>query len=113
MFRDVDPLMDAPPDPGAQVPARQRVTALYAEHALGLVKLAKLMLGDQAAAEDIVQDAFLGLYRKWPTLADQDKALGYLRASVLNGCRTAHRGRIRRDRALQRWPRAQDIVSAE
>jgi RNA polymerase sigma-70 factor (sigma-E family) len=95
------------------VPARQRVTALYAEHALGLVKLAKLMLGDQAAAEDIVQDAFLGLYRKWPTLADQDKALGYLRASVLNGCRTAYRGRTRRDRALQRWPSMQDIVSAE
>jgi DNA-directed RNA polymerase specialized sigma24 family protein len=62
--------------------AGQRVTALYQAHALGLVKLAKIMLGDQPAAEDIVQDAFLGLYRKWPSLTDQSRALGYLRASV-------------------------------
>ena len=46
--------------------------------------------------EDVVHDAFLGLYRKWPKLHDQDRALGYLRTSVLNGCRTAHRGRTRR-----------------
>jgi RNA polymerase sigma-70 factor (sigma-E family) len=105
--------MDAPPDPGELLPARQRVAALYAEHALGLVKLAKLMLGDQAAAEDVVQDAFLGLYRKWPALEDPGKALGYLRASVLNGCRTAYRGRTRRDRALLRAPRLEDMVSAE
>jgi hypothetical protein len=33
-------------------PATHVVTALYAEHALGLVRLAVMMLGDQAAAED-------------------------------------------------------------
>jgi len=32
--------------------ARARVTALYAAHALGLVRLAHVMLGDRAAAED-------------------------------------------------------------
>jgi RNA polymerase sigma-70 factor (sigma-E family) len=113
MYKDVDPLMDAPPDARMPPEARQRVGTLYQEHALGLVRLAKIMLGDQAAAEDIVQDAFLGLYRKWPVLTDQDRALGYLRASVLNGCRTAHRRRTRRDRALFLSPRPQDIVSAE
>jgi RNA polymerase sigma factor (sigma-70 family) len=71
------------------------------------------MLGDQAAAEDIVQDAFLGLFRRWPSLNDQDRVLAYLRASVLNGCRTAYRGRTRRDRALRLTPRTQDMVSAE
>jgi RNA polymerase sigma-70 factor (sigma-E family) len=110
----VDHLTDAPPDPRTPPEARQRVAALYQEHALGLVKLAKIMLGDQAVAEDIVQDAFLGLYRKWPSLADQDRALAYLRASVLNGCRTAHRGRTRRDRALLFFvPKAEGIASAE
>jgi RNA polymerase sigma-70 factor (sigma-E family) len=113
MYRDVEPLTDAPPDPCAPPEARQQVAALYQAHALGLVKLAKIMLGDQSVAEDIVQDAFLGLYRKWPSLEDQDRALGYLRASVVNGCRTAHRGRTRRDRALRLTPRAGDIVSAE
>jgi Sigma-70 region 2 len=46
---------------------------------------AKVMLGDQSAAEDVVQDAFVGMYRRWPSLQHRDKALGYLRASVLNG----------------------------
>ncbi|MGH3245830.1 MAG: RNA polymerase sigma factor [Trebonia sp.] len=38
--------------------ATASVTALYAEHALGLVRLAVVMTGDRAAAEDVVQDAF-------------------------------------------------------
>ncbi len=36
-----------------------------------------LMLGDQAAAEDVVQDAFFGLYRRWGTLSDPDRAIFY------------------------------------
>jgi RNA polymerase sigma factor (sigma-70 family) len=51
------------------------------------------MLGDRAAAEDVVQDAFCGLYRNWSRLADQAKALPYVRSSVLNGCRSAMRRR--------------------
>jgi RNA polymerase sigma-70 factor (sigma-E family) len=78
--------------------ARQQVAALYQAHALGLVKLAVLMVGDQLTAEDVVQDAFLGLYRRWSALQDPEKALGYVRASVLNGCRMFHRGRYRRGR---------------
>jgi len=113
MYRDVEPLTDAPPDPYAPAGARQQVAALYQAHALALVRLAKIMLGDQAAAEDIVQDAFLGLYRKWPALEDRARALGYLRASVLNGCRSAHRGRTRLDRALFLAPKTADVVSAE
>jgi RNA polymerase sigma-70 factor (sigma-E family) len=93
--------------------ARQRVTALYQEHALGLVRLAKVMLGDQSAAEDIVQDAFFGLYRKWPSLTEQDRVVGYLRASVVNGCRSAYRASTRRDRALSFAAKPQDIASAE
>jgi len=42
------------------------VTALYEAHALGLVRLAVVMTGDQSGAEDIVQDAFLGL-TVWPS----------------------------------------------
>jgi RNA polymerase sigma-70 factor (sigma-E family) len=71
------------------------VTALYAEHALGLVRLAVIMLGDLPAAEDVVQDAFLGLYRRWDGLTDPAKALPYVRSSVLNGCRTVLRKRLR------------------
>ena len=78
------------------------VTALYAEHALGLVRLAVVMTGDPAAAEDIVQDAFLGLYRRWDRLPDMSAPVAYLRVSVVNGCRTAMRRRSR----LRLWPGA-------
>ena len=76
---------------------RQHVTALYQAHALGLVRLAVVMVGDQPTAEDVVQDAFLALYRRWPTLKDPDRALAYARASVLNGCRMVHRANSRHD----------------
>src|ERR1700742_3376383 len=77
-------------------------TALYAEHALGLVRLAAVMTNDRATAEDIVQDAFLGLYRRWDRLSDLTAPLAYLRVSVVNGCRTVLRRRSR----LGLWPRA-------
>ena len=76
------------------------MTALYEAHALGLVRLAVIMTGDQGSAEDIVQDAFLGLYRRWDRLAGLAHPLPYLRASVLNGCRTALRRRSRADQRL-------------
>ena len=78
------------PDAGAVL------TDLYRLHALALIRLAYVMLGDRQAAEDVVQDAFAGLYRRWGQLADQAKAVPYLRASVLNGCRSA----IRRQRPV-------------
>ncbi len=105
--------MDAPPYPRTPGGARQQVAALYQAHALSLVRLAKIMLGDQSAAEDVVQDAFLGLYRRWPSMADHERALGYLRVSVVNGCRGAYRGRSRLDRYLRLAVKPDDIVSAE
>ncbi len=69
------------------------VSALYAGHALGLIRLAHIMLGNRQAAEDVVQEAFIGLYRRWSYLDDQAKALGYVRSSVLNGCRSQLRRR--------------------
>lgn len=83
-------LRDRPPPD-----ALEGVTALYREHALGLIRLAVVMLGDRPAAEDVVQDAFAGLYRRWHTLTDTGKALSYVRSSVLNGSRSVLRKRSR------------------
>jgi RNA polymerase sigma-70 factor (sigma-E family) len=85
--------------------ATQAVTALYAEHALGLTRLAFLVLGDRGAAEDVVQEAFCGLYRAWGRLRDHRNVAGYLRVSVLNGCRSAIR-RARRTPAPLPSPHA-------
>jgi RNA polymerase sigma-70 factor (sigma-E family) len=73
----------------------EAVTALYAEHALGLIRLAVVLLGDRPAAEDVVQEAFCGLYRRWRSLSDTGKALPYVRSSVINGCRSVLRRRQR------------------
>jgi RNA polymerase sigma-70 factor (sigma-E family) len=87
-----------PPEPARDsglAPPAEAVTALYEAHALGLIRLAVVMLGDRPAAEDVVQEAFYGLYRRWHALSDTTNALAYVRSSVINGCRTALRRRVR------------------
>jgi RNA polymerase sigma-70 factor (sigma-E family) len=93
--------------------AEAAVTALYQVHAVGLIRLAVVMLGDRAAAEDVVQDAFAGLYRRWNHVSGQERALGYVRASVLNGCRTRLRARVRDDRLAAASPPTLAAASAE
>jgi RNA polymerase sigma-70 factor (sigma-E family) len=83
-----------------QAEVRRAVTALYEAHALELIRLGVVMLGDRAAAEDVVQEAFCGLYRRWHALSDPGNALSYLRSSVINGCRSALRRRVRRPAGL-------------
>lgn len=67
------------------------VTDLFRTCHLELVRLALMMTGDLATAEDVVQDVFERLHRRWPSLRDPAGGLAYARASVLNGCRSAHR----------------------
>jgi RNA polymerase sigma-70 factor (sigma-E family) len=89
---------DGMSDVGTVADAGLAVTELYQAHALGLTRLAFVMLGDRQAAEDVVQEAFYGLYRAWGRLPDHGNVLGYLRVSVLNGCRSA----VRRARRVPR-----------
>lgn len=59
----------------------------------GLVRLAYLLTASQAAAEDIVQDAFIRSHDK---LAGVERPAAYLRRAVTNGCWSWHR-RARRE----------------
>lgn len=78
------------------------VTDLFREHHLELVRLALLMTGDVATAEDVVQDAFERLHSRWHSLRRQDSGLAYVRSSVLNGCRSVHRrAQVARKHAAQ------------
>jgi RNA polymerase sigma-70 factor (sigma-E family) len=82
--------------PGRAVPAEASdadwaVAALFREYHLELVRLALVMVGDMATAEDVVQDAFEHLHKRWPRLREPGSALAYARSSVLNGCRSVHR----------------------
>src|SRR4051812_25167101 len=68
------------------------LVGLYRSHRLPLLRLAVLLTDDPGAAEDVVQDAFLALQRRWHAV-DPAAAAGYLRTSVVNGTRTLHRRR--------------------
>lgn len=89
--------------------ASEAVTGIYRTHALGLTRLAFLMLGDRQMAEDVVQEAFCGLYRAWGRMSDHANALGYVRTSVLNGCRSA----LRRSKRTPRPSAVPPAASAE
>ena len=69
------------------------MTELFRAHHLELVRLAMLIVGDLATAEDVVQDAFEQLHRRWRTLRKQSSALDYARSAVLNGSRSVLRRR--------------------
>ncbi len=72
---------------------RARVLALYDNEHASLVRLARLLVGDPEAAEDLVQDAFVRLYRARPALREPHAASAYLRTTVVR--RARRRGRRR------------------
>ena len=73
---------------------------VYRERRTDFVRAAVLLLGDRAAAEEAVQEAFASLYRAGPRLRDQAAAPGYVYRSVVNECRS----QLRRRQAAQRRP---------
>lgn len=69
------------------------LAALYEAHHLSMVRLARLLVDDLATAEDVVQDAFLGMHRRKGGLRDPGAAVGYLRRAVVNQARSTLRRR--------------------
>lgn len=90
-------VQDAPPSAAQPDPADwdadAAVSHLYAAHWRPLVRLAALLMGETASAEEVVADAFVALHRRWPRLQDPHAARAYLRASVVNGSRSVRRHR--------------------
>jgi RNA polymerase sigma-70 factor (sigma-E family) len=93
------------------------VTELFRDRHAELVRLAVLLVGDRPTAEDVVQDVFARLCTR-NRLPDGDAALGYVRAAVVNGCRSAlrTRGAVFRRQARQQAQvvsRVQDSAEQE
>jgi RNA polymerase sigma-70 factor (sigma-E family) len=78
-------------DEPARWDADEAVTQLYAAHYTALVRVAALLVRHSGEAEEIVQDAFVSLHGKWRRLREPGLALAYLRRSVINRARSAHR----------------------
>ena len=82
--------------------ADEAIAELYAAHWTGLVRLAWLLLRDDLAAEEVVQDAFIAVHRRWESLRSHDSAAAYLRRAVVNGARSGLRHRGVEERYLTR-----------
>ena len=61
-------------------------------------RLAHLLLGGSADAEDVVQDAFAHVHARYTSVLVPE---AYLRTSVVDGCRQLHRRRAREDRRIR------------
>ncbi|MEO5663632.1 MAG: SigE family RNA polymerase sigma factor [Nocardioides sp.] len=90
------------------------ISQLFVAHHRRLVGLASLLVDDRETAEDVVQEAFAGLYARWPLLRDHEAAVAYLNRTVVNGgrgqLRHRHRGRVNLTRMT---PRPEELDSAE
>ena len=72
---------------------------LFGAHHGELVRLATMLVRSRETAEDVVQDVFASIQGKAGGLARPEEALPYLRAAVLNRCRSA----LRRQAAARRF----------
>ncbi|NHC45052.1 SigE family RNA polymerase sigma factor [Motilibacter aurantiacus] len=91
----------------------EAVTALYTAHYRSLVRLGALLLDDVAVAEEVVQDAFVALHGRWRRMRDPDRALAYLRTTVVNRSRSALRRRSVARRHAEAQPPPAPLPSAE
>ncbi len=85
-------LPDAVVPQGCDEFTHRQVVDLYVAHHASLVRLAALVAPEDGMAEDLVQEAFVRLYRSWRRVREPEKVPAYLRATVVN----LARGRARR-----------------
>jgi RNA polymerase sigma-70 factor (sigma-E family) len=76
-----------------------RLSDLYRAHAPSATRLAYLLTGDQASAEDLVQDAFIRVAGRLAHLRNPEAFESYLRKTIVN----LNRMRFRRHRVEHRY----------
>jgi RNA polymerase sigma-70 factor (sigma-E family) len=95
------------PDAVASEPWAESFVDLYRAERVAMVRLAFLLTGGDAAAEELVHDAFLSLHRRWDRVENPG---GYLRTTVVNACRSHQRRHAIGDRVLPRS--VPDVIDA-
>lgn len=68
---------------------------LYRTRGAGALRLAYLLSGDEAGAEDIVQDAFTRVLARLRGIRDPEAIGGYLNRTIVNLAKNHHRGQAR------------------
>jgi RNA polymerase sigma-70 factor (sigma-E family) len=70
-----------------------RLAELYRLHAPDAARLAYLLTGDRALAEDLVHEAFVRLFGRFRDLRNPDAFAAYLRTTIVNTARSHFRRR--------------------
>ena len=90
----------APVRDAAPAPEPGDLEAVYREQYRSLVRLASLLVDDVGTCEEVVQEAFVRVWRRGPVLRDPEGLPTYLRSAVLNGARS----HLRRSVVARRHP---------
>ena len=95
------------PDPGDLAANGTDLESLFLVEQVPMVRLATLMVGSRAIAEEVVQDAFASVSERWDGL---DRPGAYLRTTVVNGCAQTLRRRSVEDRHRPDAPAIPDRI---
>lgn len=68
-----------------------RLTRLYTEQVPGAARLAFLITGNRALAEDLAHEAFIRVARKWEDIRHPAAVSAYMRSTVVNHARSHFR----------------------
>jgi len=88
-----------------QLDDAEGVASLFAVERQAMLRMATLMVGSVEVAEEVVQDAFVVVGRRWSSL---DRPGAYLRTTVVNGC-----AQVLRRRDAERWALAARVPGEE
>jgi RNA polymerase sigma-70 factor (sigma-E family) len=105
--------VSGPGDDGGLVPVAPEArwgafAELYRAEHHRMLRVAVLLTSSTDVAQDVVQDSFVRLYRRWDSVRDPS---GYLYRIVVNGCRSHHRRTARDQQARDRAGRGVDTVA--
>jgi RNA polymerase sigma-70 factor (sigma-E family) len=102
------PYITTSPEPGPGGP--DSFESFYRHHYPSSARLAYLLTGNATIAEDLVQDAFTAIHGKFAGL---DQPSAYLRTTLVNMSRRAHRSRSREETRLRLVGAADTTVELE
>jgi RNA polymerase sigma-70 factor (sigma-E family) len=91
LFPEVLAAIEAVEVDGDRAERIELLEEVFESHGRDLVRLARIFTDDRNAAEDLVQEAFIRLYRTAGRVQDRSKIPAYMRSIVLNLCRDHNR----------------------
>lgn len=91
--------VETPVDVLTATAPRDAIESLFRREYRGMFRLAVALLGGDSDADEVVQEAFVAVHRRWGSL---DAPGAYLRMTVINGARKRQREGRNRQAAIER-----------